>query len=180
MSGDAFIELGDRPTALRLFSYPNAGHADQTPEQTIEHYFNDSLRREELADFQVAAEISDDHCRVRITVDDADVANQLARRYQAFFDIGKIGLEDVAAFRASGKWDANWQFFLPLGVPIAFARAVEIMDFPPITLIKNQDYLRSKTTSRWWELLIINGVSEADKALYSCILRHRACCRAGQ
>jgi hypothetical protein len=44
------------------------------------------------------------------------------------------------------------------------------MDFPPLTLITNQDYLRSKTTSRWWELLMLNGVSEADKALYSCIL----------
>jgi hypothetical protein len=170
MPVEAFIELGNRATTLLLFSYPNAGHEDQTLQETIEHYFNDSLRREELGAFQVAAEISDDLCRVRITAADADVVNQIARRYQAFFDIGKIGLQDVAAFRDSGKWDAKWQFFLPLGVPIAFARAVEIMDFPPLTLITNQDYLRSKTTSRWWELLILNGVSEADKALYSCIL----------
>jgi hypothetical protein len=170
MSADAFIDLGNRATALLLFSYPNAGHEDQTPEQTIEHYFNDSLRREELVGFQVEAEISDAACRIRISADDADAIRQIARRYQAFFDIGKIGLQDVAAFRDSGKWDANWQFFLPLGVPIAFAKAVEIMDFPPLTLITNQDYLRSKTTSRWWELLFLNGVSEADKALYSCIL----------
>jgi hypothetical protein len=170
MPADAYIDLGNRATALLLFSYPNTGHEDQTPEQTIEHYFNDSLRREEIAGFQVEAQMSDAACRVRISAAEADIVNQIARRYQAFFDIGKIGLQDVVAFRESGKWDAKWQFFLPLGVPIAFARAVEIMDFPPLTLISNQDYLRSKTTSRWWELLILNGVSEADKALYSCIL----------
>jgi hypothetical protein len=118
----------------------------------------------------VAAELSDEQCRVRLSADNADALAQIARRYQTLFDIGKIGLQDADAFRASGKWDANWRFFLPLGVPMAFARAVEIMDFPPLTLISNQDYLKSKTTSRWWELLILNGVSDADKALYSCIL----------
>jgi hypothetical protein len=170
MCAGVFVEFGDRATTMMLFSYPNAGHEDQTPEETIEHYFSDSLLREEISAFQVAAELSDEQCRVRLSADNADALAQIARRYQTFFDIGKIGLQDADAFRASGKWDANWRFFLPLGVPIAFARAIEIMDFPPLTLISNQDYLKSKTTSRWWELLILNGVSDADKALYSCIL----------
>jgi len=43
------------------------------------------------------------------------------------------------------------------------------MDFPPVTLISNQDYLKSKTTSRWWELLLANGVSNDEKARFSCI-----------
>lgn len=53
---------------------------------------------------------------------------------------------------------------------MAFAKAIGIMDFPPLTLITNQDYLKSKTTSRWWELLILNGVTDAERARYSCIL----------
>jgi hypothetical protein len=170
MCADVFVEFGDGATTRLLFSYPNLGHEDQTLEETIEHYFNDSLRREELTTFKVAPEVSDDLCRVRISADDTDALAQIASRYQAFFDIGKIGLRDANAFRASGKWEPNWRFFLPLGIPMAFARAVEIMDFPPLTLISNQDYLKSKTTSRWWELLILNGVADADKALYSCIL----------
>ena len=28
------------------------------------------------------------------------------------------------------------------------------MDFPPLSLIKKQDYLNSKTTNRWWELFL--------------------------
>jgi hypothetical protein len=130
MSADAIIKLGNRATAILLFSYPNAGHEDQTLEETIEHYFNDSLRREELAAFQVVADISDDCCQVRIAVADDGVADQIARRYQAFFDIGKIGLQDVAAFRDSGKWDTNWRFFLPLGVPIALLGPWKSWIFP--------------------------------------------------
>lgn len=64
-------------------------------------------------------------------------------------DNGKAGLQATDAFRASGKWDGKWEYLLPLGVPMAFAKAIEIMDFPPLTLITNQDYLKSKTTSRW-------------------------------
>ena len=157
-------------TTMMLFSYPNTGHKDQTPEETIEHHFNGSLLREEISAFQVAAELSDDQCRVRLSADNADALAQIARRYQTFFDIGKIGLQDADAFRASGKWDANWRFFLASRGPYGLRKSIEIMDFPPLTLISNQDYLKSKTTSRWWELLILNGVSDADKALYSCIL----------
>lgn len=163
------IDLRDRATAARLFTYPNDGHETQTLADTIHHWFNDSLSREGLANFLIAPAGDDNSYAVRITVDDDQIGEQLRAHYQAFFDIGLVGFSDADAFKASGGWDATWKFLLPLGVPIAFANAVEVMDFPPLTLIKNQDYLNSKTTSRWWELLIINGVSDGDKARYSCI-----------
>jgi hypothetical protein len=163
------INLRDKATAERLFTYPNDGHENETLEDTIHHYFSDSLSREGLSNFIIAPGGDAAGYFVQITVDDAQVAEQVRLHYQTFFDVGLIGFQDADAFKASGHWAATWKFLLPLGVPIAFAHAVEIMDFPPLTLINNQDYLNSKTTSRWWELLIVNGVSEADKARYSCI-----------
>jgi hypothetical protein len=47
-AAEATINLGDRANAVALFTYPNDGHADQTLEQTIEHYLNASLSREAL------------------------------------------------------------------------------------------------------------------------------------
>lgn len=170
MTTAAVIKLGSRAAATAMFAYPNAGHPDQTLGQTIEHYFNDSMQRENSGAFQVSAQESDALCSVTITGDDAETVKLIGERYQAFYDAGQIGLQAATAFRNSGKWDAQWQFFLPVGIPLAFARAVEIMDFPPLTLIGNQDYLKSKTTGRWWELLMLNGVSDGEKCLYSCIL----------
>lgn len=170
-AAEATIKLGDRANAVALFAYPNDGHADQTLEQTIEHYLNASLSREALiGSYQATAQVSDAACTVRISGPDARPVGLIANRYQYFFDTGKIGYQDAVAFRNSGKWDPNWKFFLPLGIPLAYIHAIEIMDFPPLTLITKQDYLDSKTTSRWWELLLTNGVTEHQKCSYSCIL----------
>ncbi len=58
MSTKAVIEIGNQPTTELLFTYPNDGHADQSLQETVEHYFNDSIRREGLAFFKLAAEIT--------------------------------------------------------------------------------------------------------------------------
>jgi hypothetical protein len=164
------IDFSSAAIATALFSYPNTGHENQTLEETIEHYLNDSLSREGLANFQVAAGPDGGGYKVAVTLGDAAVAEQIRASYQAFFDMGRTGLQDAQAFQGTGKWSASWEFLLPVGVPITFAYAVEVMDFPPLTLISNQDYLKSKTTSRWWELLVENGVTDGEKARYSCIL----------
>jgi hypothetical protein len=44
------------------------------------------------------------------------------------------------------------------------------MKFPPRSLLTKQDYLDSRTTRRWWELLALNGVPDEERARYSCIL----------
>ncbi len=170
MLADAVIELGTRSNAERLFSYPNEGHERQSLEETIEHYLTDSLQREGISEFQVMAVPDTERYTIRITLVDPTVLSEIAVRYQAFFNIGKIGLQESDSFQSKGKWGEAWKFLLPLGVPITFAKAVEIMDFPPLTLINKQDYLNSKTTSRWWELLALNDVVDAEKARYSCIL----------
>jgi len=156
---EAVIKLGTQANAERLFSYPNLGHETDSLQTTIEHYISNSLTREGLSSSIASAEISTAECAVRISGLSQDESTIIQERYQAFFDVGQTGLRDIDAFAAAGKLDKAWQFLLPLGVPIAYARAVEVMDFPPLTLIQNQDYLKSKTTGRWWELLALNAVA---------------------
>lgn len=170
MSSEATVIFGSQSTANRLFSYANLGHEADTLESTIKHYLVDSLAREGLPTAAIEIQIAVDSCLARISGLSSGQAAEIQQRYQAFFDGGLRGLADFDAFVAAGKVDKAWQFLLPLGVPLAFARAVEIMDFPPTTLIQKQDYLNSKTTGRWWELLAANSVSEDDLPRYSCIL----------
>lgn len=40
--------------------------------------------------------------------EDGGTVNQIGQRYQAFYDIGQIGLQAAAAFRSSGKWNPQW------------------------------------------------------------------------
>lgn len=167
---DVSISLGSRKTAEQLFSYPNLGHETESLEATVTHYISDSLLREGVSGATASVEISDADCNIRISGLDEATARLVQGRYQAFFAVGLKGLQDLDAFASSGKVDPNWEFLLPLGISVAFARAVEVMDFPPVTLIQKQDYLNSKTTARWWELLGLNGVSRQDLARFSCIL----------
>ena len=171
MTAKTTIPLGPRSVAETLFTYPNDGHEDQTLEQTITHYITDSLQREKVGQYSVNVRSSDDDSIfIDITVDDGELADAIGMRYRSFFSVGLLGNKAADEFKATGDWDESWKFLLPLGLPMEFARAVEIMDFPPLTLIKKQDYLNSKTTSRWWELLVLNGVSDDEKARWTCIL----------
>jgi hypothetical protein len=170
MTGEVTINLGTQKTAERLFSYPNLGHETESLQATISHYLTDSMAREGLANAVVSVDLSDTACALRISGLSDDDAAQVQARYQAFFNVGLTGLQDMDAFEATGKAEPDWEFLLPLGISFAYARAVEVMDFPPVTLIQKQDYLNSKTTARWWELLGLNAVATADLARFSCIL----------
>jgi len=164
------IKLGTQEFAEILFTYPNDGHEADSLEDTIKHYVLDSLRREGIGGFAVNLRVEAGIHFIDIQCETAGIANAIGARYGSFFDIGGIGHTAAEAFQTNGSWDAAWKFLLPLGLPMEFARAIEIMDFPPLSLIKKQDYLNSKTTNRWWELLILNGVSNAEKERYTCIL----------
>lgn len=155
--------------ARKLFSYPNTGHEDQSLEETIRHYLAGSLAREGYGASQAEVRVSDGECRLRLTLPTAKAAAAVEKVYEQFFDLGRIGLRQAADFRNTGKWHPAWRFLLPLGIPMANALSVEIMDFPPLSLITKQDYLNSKTTGRWWELLEMNGVVGNDRARHSCI-----------
>ncbi|MDD2700594.1 MAG: hypothetical protein PHH36_05085 [Sideroxydans sp.] len=166
----ATITIGPRAQAATLFAYPNDGHEAQSLEETIKHYMSDSLAREAVGSFAATVQIKSETVTLEIEHTDAEIISAISERYQHFFQLGVTGHEAAQEFQKTGKWSETWKFLLPLGLPLEYARAVEIMDFPPLSLIKKQDYLNSKTTNRWWELLALNGVPKGELARYSCIV----------
>ncbi len=166
----AEIQIGSRAEAEILFTYPNDDHETQSLEDTIKHYVSDSLAREAVGDFVVDVQITSNIATVAIEHSDTAVVDAISKRYKYFFQLGAVGYLAAQDFQRAGKWSSTWKFLLPLGLPLEYARAVEIMDFPPLSLIKKQDYLNSKTTNRWWELLALNGVPKDELARYSCIV----------
>ena len=170
MASVSTIKLGSENITKILFSYPNDGHEADSLETTIKHYLNDSLSREHVGDFNINVRTQQGDYLIDVTCETSAIAESIRQRYQKFFDIGKLGFTAAKDFQATGSWKPDWKFLLPLGLPMEFAKALEVMDFPPLSLIQKQDYLNSKTTNRWWELLILNGVPEPEKAQYTCIL----------
>lgn len=63
---------------------------------------------------------------------------------------------------------SEWLPCLPLGMPIANARAVSLMHYPPIVAYRTADYLNNMTLRRWAQLL--NCVGIQDTALYHSIV----------
>ena len=166
----AAIRIGSRAETETLFTYPNEGHESQSLDETIRHYVSDILAREAVGTFSIDVQVTSDAVTLFIEHCDAEIVKAVSQRYLAFFQLGATGFGAVQEFQKTGKWSAAWKFLLPLGLPLEYGRAVEIMDFPPLSLIKKQDYLNSKTTNRWWELLALNGVPKEELARYSCIV----------
>ncbi|QND52092.1 hypothetical protein HB779_09370 [Phyllobacterium sp. 628] len=79
------INLRNKAIAERLFAYPNEGHENDTLEETIHHYFSDSLSREGLANFTIAPGGDDAGYLVQITLADASVAEQISITLSGFF-----------------------------------------------------------------------------------------------
>jgi hypothetical protein len=57
------------------------------------------------------------------------------QRYEQFLALGDAALAAARAFNATGKWHCDWRFLLPLGLPMLNNRSLEVMDFPPLTLV---------------------------------------------
>lgn len=164
------IRIGTKQEAEMLFSYPNDSHEQETLEATALHYMRDSLQRESAGIGNVSVIDAPAGFLVIFEHLDAAIGKQIITRYENFFSLGLRGFSQSELFQKTEKWSAKWKFLLPLGLPLEFGAAVEIMDFPPISLIKKQDYLNSKTTNRWWELLQANEVLQKDLARFSCIV----------
>ncbi len=164
------IRIGSKEETALLFSHPNEGHELESIEETAEHYMADSLNREAASITNVSVSAAGTDIIVTFDHPDAAVGKLVVARYLSFFELGLKGADLYREFQKTGKSSPKWRFLLPLGLPLEFGSAVEIMDFPPISLIKKQDYLNSKTTNRWWELLQLNGVGPAELARFSCIV----------
>jgi hypothetical protein len=172
VSADAKLSLGDKQRVTDLYSFPNncstVCYRPWTLEQTAEHYLNTSLRRDGFTNTQASVYVDNGIYFAKLS---GSVPTGFIQRYEQFLALGDTALTSARAFHGLGKWRYDWRFILPLGLPMLNNRTLEVMDFPPLTLLlETQDYLRSNTTNRWTTLLGENGVPMNEYDLYGAIL----------
>jgi len=89
-----------------------------------------------------------------------------------------IGLEAAKKFYETAsypdgrrKWRPNWRFFLPHGVPMINHKTVQLLHFPPDSvLLHDRDYLAANTTKRWAQLLEASGAKRDETDQYQNII----------
>jgi hypothetical protein len=162
------IDLGPTEEVKALYSYPNnCAEVCFSPEpgtllDTIKKYLTDSLRRDGHATTEVRPFESDGRIGVRIV---GDGATDYAKILPKYLEAGRLGLKGARELLKPDPdnenrilWRFNWRFFLPHGVAMTQHHTVQLLHFPPDTvLLAEQDYLAASTTERWAELLKENG-----------------------
>jgi hypothetical protein len=116
--------------------------------------------------------------RVKVTIKNDQVMAMIdgerddySQTIQKFLNIGQIGYINAQELKAANKWQNDWYFFLPLGFAMRNNPTVQLLHFPPLTVMtQTQDYLQAATTIRWASLLKVNGVSLNDTFRYQTIV----------
>ncbi|MEH2592880.1 hypothetical protein [Bradyrhizobium sp. AZCC 1721] len=114
--------------------------------------------------------------RISVRLNGAGAA-EYAKALPEYLKAGALGLkgarELLDALGPDGRklWRYNWRFFLPHGVAMVRHRTVQLLHFPPDSvLLDKQDYLAANTTKRWTELLIENNAASDDIGLFQNII----------
>lgn len=171
LQADVQLDLGSTERVTRLFAYPNNCHVicyrNWTLEQTVEHYMTQSVQRDGYADAKVA--VNRDNDRLFLTIQ--GVPDGYGTPLQALLEAGDVAYQGASRLNSDGKWQYSWYFFLPLGMALENRRSVELLHFPPdYSLTQAQDYLESKTTDRWADLLSRNGIPAEQTPAYQTII----------
>lgn len=165
----AKVTLGDEMTLTGLYSYPNGQSQPQTLAQTIDHYLTQTVQRDGFSDAEVTVTAGPSYTAT-ITSANADVV-EYQNRVPRFLTTGQQAYVASERIEADGKWnDAQWRFFLPLGLAMVNTKSVQLLHFPPDYSLPDQDYLNSKTSQRWEELLVANGATAGETSLYETIV----------
>jgi hypothetical protein len=163
------VDLGARDDVAALYSVPNnCAEVCFRPKlssltDTIEKYLGDSLSRDGRGATTVRAFESGGRVSVKL---EGDGANDYAKILPTYLDSGRLGLKGARELLNPGSdghipWRFNWRFFLPHGVAMTQHDTVQLLHFPPDTvLMVEQDYLAAATTKRWADLLKVNGAPE--------------------
>ncbi|MBF0182445.1 MAG: hypothetical protein HQM03_20710 [Magnetococcales bacterium] len=177
---DQEILLGPRKRVENLFSYPNNCNnvcfIDETLETTVTKYLTQSLQRDNFINTQVTVSATQecsnaDHDVLVAHYSGDPLPEGYAPVMQSFFLDGDKAYEASNRLLADKKWAYNWRFFLPVGLAMYNQKSVQLLHFPPdYSLEQVQDYLNSKTSKRWEDLLVQNGVKAEDVALYEAII----------
>lgn len=181
------IELGTQERLKLLFSYPNTPSTTEVLADTIKHWFQQTLERDNLAARGA---------RVTVHVKGPDYSLELEgppelaasfRTYQErlprFLDNGWDAFTRVIPrLIAEKRWDPSptldgpkpykpWRFFLTLGTALVHQRSLQFFHYPPIRLLEeSRDYLKDPVPERCEELLRENGVAMEDVHLYEAIV----------
>ncbi|MFC3532909.1 hypothetical protein ACFOLG_12030 [Vogesella facilis] len=173
-ASDVDVDLGKRDDVAALFSYPNCLQHCPEPapslEMTVSHWLMQNVLRDASGSkLQPAVKVrnEDDHIKVRITDAPSDDYGQLLTNYLAIGAQGYDGAQDI---KQAGGWKSDWRFFLTLGMAMRNHRTVQLLHFPPDTVLNDsQDYLTAATTLRWAQVLGYNGMNTRDNGLYQTI-----------
>jgi hypothetical protein len=178
------IDLGTVDDVSNLFSHPPNYNAiflmtgagkklTMELEKTVELYVTSSLKRDGYSDSTASVKIVDGRVKLTITGPDTGVAatSAYSKVLPQFLDIGRIGYGLSVNNAQTEKWRFNWRFFLPLGIAMVNHRSVQLLHFPPDTVLSmDQDYLAASTTKRWARLLTANGVRPDETDSYQNIV----------
>ena len=168
---DVRVALGSPTRVSQLFAYPNNCSAicyrNWSLAETVEHYLDQSVQRDGYPAAKV--DVSDKNGELYATI--SGVPDNYGKPLEQLLAAGDLAYQGASKLNADGKWQYDWYFFLPLGMALENRRSVELLHFPPdYSLTQAQDYLESKTTDRWAELLEQNGVPLAQTAAYQTII----------
>ena len=136
-------------------------------ENTIQYYLMTSILRDGHAESKIQISTEKDDSNSLYATISGNAAIPYSRAIPKFLQIAQLGLQACQQVQVDGLWRDGWRFFLPLGLPLTQHWTIELLHFPPIyTLEEDQDYLASRSTQRWRQLLEIN---HSDDPLHTTV-----------
>ena len=171
IQADIEVPLGSTQRVTQLFAYPNNCNVicfrPWTLEQTVEHYLNQSVQRDGYSRAKVSVKVHDG----QVAATFSGVPDSYGQPLTALLNTADLAYQGASKLNSDGKWAFNWYLFLPLGMALENRKSIELMHFPPdYSLTQAQDYLESKTTDRWADLLTDNGVPAAETPAYQTMI----------
>ncbi|CRM24650.1 hypothetical protein ABFV51_25925 [Pseudomonas asgharzadehiana] len=171
VQADIDVPLGSTQRVTQLFAYPNncnvICYRPWTLEQTAEHYLNQSVQRDGYSRAKVSVKVHDGQVKATFS----GVPDSYGQPLTKLLDTADLAYQGASKLNSDGKWAYNWYLFLPLGMALENRKSIELLHFPPdYSLTQAQDYLESKTTDRWADLLTTNGVPATETPAYQTII----------
>ena len=167
---EVIFELGSAAELVMLYSYPNSDDNNQSLEETLEHYLIQCIERDLVINGNADVTIHGDKYHVTIS-GDSDHVTEYNRMISTLLQNGLLAVKAVTQLKKDYIWNnEEWRLFLPHGLAISNHRSVQLLHFPPDYSLSDQNYLGSKTSQRWEELLKLNNVPSNEVTLYESIL----------
>lgn len=147
-----------------VYSYPNIPRSREPLEDTILHWFGQTLERDGLCRDMATIVKKGGKMVIRLDGPTKQENARYAKRLPGLLQIGLEAHERIEkVVKPNGKWDPtktkDWRFFLTLGVGIANFRTLQFFHYPPARLLNPlRDSMQDPVTVRCRDLLQANGV----------------------